>query len=204
MTCTPPISTWRARKNGQRLRARCRHAVRRCSSSRDRGPASVSTPYRSVTFSTSHRAVVGRVPLDPGQIVGLGRRRRDDVEAVRLEARDGQVALDPAPRRQHLRQGRSAQRSAGSRFAHSRSRNASAPGPGDQELREARLVEHADRRAHRTALLADRVEPVAAAERVLVAGSLAVAGEPERPLPAEAGAHDRALREQRLVQRDRS
>src|SRR5207247_1428115 len=69
--------------------------------------------------------------------------------------------------------------------------------PRDAELGKARLVEDADARANSAALLADRVEPVAAPERVLVAR--AVTGEPEGPLPAEALAENRAARGEPLV-----
>ncbi len=50
------------------------------------------------------RAVVGGVPLDPRQVVRLGRGRGHDVVATGLEQRDGHVGLDAAFRREHLRQ----------------------------------------------------------------------------------------------------
>ena len=68
-------------------------------------------------------------------------------------------------------------------------------------LGEGRLVEQPDRLAHRRVLLADRVEPVAAAEGVVVARIVPGAREPVGPLPAEFRAEHGALRLQPLVER---
>src|SRR5262249_56520078 len=73
-------------------------------------------------------------------------------------------------------------------------------GPGHDELRQARLDEHAHARANASALVADGVEPVGAAERVLVAGR-PVSREPERTLPAEALAEDGAAAREPVVDR---
>src|SRR3954469_17157849 len=101
--------------------------------------------------------------------------------------------------------------SAGSRFAQRRSRNASAPGPETRYFeklvwssaptaeRTARPPPSTARETNGSALLADRVVPVPAPHRVLVAR--AVAGEPEGPLPAEAEAHHRTALAEHVVQR---
>ena len=134
-------------------------------------------------------------------VVRLGGRRGHDVEPIAVEAGHRHIALDPAARRAHLREahasrlGRQAVRAEPVEpFLGARA--------GDLVLREARLVEHADRRPHGSALLADSLEPVAAAERVDVARLLqAVTREPERTLPAEAGAEHRTPGPEKVVQR---
>ena len=49
------------------------------------------------------RAVTRRVLDDPGEIVASERGARHDPEPLVTEARDGEVALDPAPDIQHGR-----------------------------------------------------------------------------------------------------
>ena len=137
--------------------------------------------------------------MQPRVVVLFGGGRGDDVEALRLEARHRQVAFDPAARAARLRQGHPAD--LGRQAVRERPvEETLRAGPGDHELGEARLVEHADARAHAAAFLAHGVEPVAATERVLVA-CRSVPGEPERPLPAEALAEDRAACRQPVVDR---
>ena len=146
-----------------------------------------------------HRPVLRGVTLDPGEVVRLGRCRRHDVVAAGLDERDGDVGLDAAPGRAHLRQRHPphlGRQPVGAEPVEQRLGALAA----DDELREARLVEHADAAAHRAALLADGVEPVAAAERVLVAGGPGPR-EPERALPAGANAHHRALGHEAVVER---
>ena len=77
------------------------------------------------------------------EVVGLRRRRRDHVVAVRLVARHRQVARDAALRRQHLRQRDAVvllRRAVGEQALQVRA----GVGAAHDVLREARLVEQAD------------------------------------------------------------
>ena len=87
------------------------------------------------------------------------------------------------------------------RFAHSRSRNASAPGPEHLELRERRLVEERDRFARRARLHLDRGRPVLArpaarAQRLVAGGGVRLVPVDALPaaLLAEGGAERRMTR----------
>ena len=129
----------------------------------------------------------------------LGRGCRDEIEAVLLVACHRQVAFDPAARPAHLRE-RDQAGLAREGVRAEPVEQAFRAGAGEAVLGEARLVEQAGAGTDCAALLADRVEPVPAPERVFVPAH-AVAREPERPFPAEAGPVDGAATAQPLVER---
>src|SRR5439155_16648086 len=163
------------------------------------GEGEDAVPGSDVLEPNVHVVLV-ELSSQPGVIVLLRCRSRHDIEPLGPDARHRQVALDaatrpacltqrdPADLRRSLVREHSIEERLGSR-------------PGDGELGEARLVEDADAGADGAALLPDGIEPVATAERVLVASRVAVAREPERALPAEAAAEDGAAGQQALVDR---
>src|SRR5262245_18523192 len=105
-----------------------------------------------------HRAVLWRVLADPGEVVAAERGARDDAEAVLGEARDGEVALDPAARVEHRRVCDLADFAGDSVVAEALQEVGSSLA-GDVDLGEARLVEDRRRLAARQVLGADRRGP---------------------------------------------
>ncbi len=95
---------------------------------RARAPQREARPARG-HVGAAHAAVAGRVPADPAEVVVAERRAGDDREQLLLDARDREVALDPAARVEHLRVRDRADARARPRLSHSRSRNVAAPGP---------------------------------------------------------------------------
>ena len=136
-----------------------------------------------------HRAVVRQMPLEPGVVVQLRGRCGDHIEALRLGTGDRHVALDPAARPAHLRQRDSPDRreAVGTETIEESLRARTR----DAVLGEARLVEHAHRRAHGPALLADRLVPVSPPHGVLV--SVAVAARTTAAAPSRTGSPSRRL-----------
>ena len=95
---------------------------------------------RSRTTEPSSRQVAAH----PRDVVAADRAAGDDPEAVLAQARDRQVAHDPAARREH--RGVDDRRPTGrsTSLAARRCRKASAPGPADLDLGERREVEEPD------------------------------------------------------------
>src|SRR5206468_12360631 len=71
---------------------------------RGRAPETEAREARGDVLDT-RAAVLRELAPDPGGIVVAESRARDDAEAVLGEARDREVAFDPAPRVEHLRMG---------------------------------------------------------------------------------------------------
>ena len=95
----------------QRPARACRAAPRwrgrrRCSDAdevaRQRAPHAQAAQRRG-EVGEDDRAVVGQVAAHPGDVVAPDRAAGDDPEAVLAQARDRQVAHDPAARREHRR-----------------------------------------------------------------------------------------------------
>ena len=132
------------------------------------------------------RAVLRRVLADPGEVVPPERRAGDDAEAILRQPRHGEVALDPAPRVQHLRVGDRADLAGDVVVAEplEQIRRALA---GDLDLGERGLVEERSRLAAGAVLDADRrrpelARPPARAQPLLAARRVRL--EPVRALPA--------------------
>ena len=124
--------------------------------------------------------------LDPGKVVAAERRSGDDPEAVLGEARDREVALDPAALVQHRRV-RDRTDVARDLVVTEPLEELGGSRAGHLDLREGRLVEDRGRLARRAVLRADRGRPEAArpaarTERLVSRGGVRL--EPVRALPA--------------------
>ena len=133
--------------------------------------------------------------------VPLQRRAGHDQQEGRFrQARDRQVALDPAARVQHLGIDNAAHRHIDIGPAHLL-QEGHRIAPLDPDLAERGHVEEADTRAHRHMFGLLVPEPVGAAPAIVIFGLLTGVGEPVRPLPARNLAKDRAARLQMFMQR---
>ena len=162
------MPTWSSRRGRTgRPRARRRRSVSaaaaRASAAR-RASARRSAPSRSRRAPSRPRGGAARSRRGRGSRSPRPRRRRSGPSASRVTVTSHSM---PPVSRAHLRQRHPADLGGHPVRAEPVEERLGA-GPGELELREARLVEHADARADRPALLADRLEPVAAAEGVLV------------------------------------
>ena len=108
-----------------------------------------------------HAAVPGKVAADPFAIVVAEGRAGDDREAILGEARDGEVALDPAAAVEHLRVG-DLLRLAGHPVVAQALEELRRPGSLDLHLRERGLVEDRHALPRGLVLGADRRGPVLA------------------------------------------
>ena len=108
-----------------------------------------------------HRAVAGQVAPDPFTIVVAEGGTGDDREALLAEPGDGEVALDPATRVEHLGVG-DLPDLAGDLVVAEPFEQAGRAGPGDLHLREGGLVEDRRGLAAGRVLGPDRGRPVLA------------------------------------------
>ena len=118
-------------------------------------PTGRSRRTRDVTSDDLDRAVVWRVLADPREVVLPERRPRHDAEAILGEARDREVALDPAARIEHLRV-RHLSDVAGDAVRAEALEEVGCPFSRDSSLRERALVEDRRGLATRDVLGADR------------------------------------------------
>ena len=167
------------------------------STSRARGPQSAKHADCDVTSSTrtSGEPAAGQVGADPGEVVVAERGAGDDREALLLQPRDGEVALDPAAPVEHLRVGDLPDLARDAVVAQPLEELRRAR-PADLELGERGLVEQRRGLAAGAVLGADRRRPVharpAARAQRLVARRL-VGGVPVDALPAGLLAEHRAV-----------
>ena len=75
-----------------------------CSTSRDRGPATVRPTIDKREHLEAHGAGLGQVVEEPPRMVHLGGLRTEQEELVGADARHGELADDPPLRVQHRRQ----------------------------------------------------------------------------------------------------
>ncbi len=154
--------------------------------SRALGPHRPKHAYADVSSTTWTEPSSGTCCADPREVVLTERRPRHDPEAILGEARDGEVALDPAARIEHLRvghlpdvAGHTVRAEALEEICRSLSR--------DEDLRERALVEDRRRLATCEVLGADRrrpelARPPARPQRLVAARGVRL--EPVRTLPA--------------------
>ena len=133
-----------------------------------------------------HRAVVGHVPADPLTVVVAEGGAGDDREALLGQPRDGEVALDPAARVEHLRVG-DAPALAGHAVVAQALQQRCGARAGDLQLGEGALVEQGGALAARGVLGLDRGRPVPAgpasrAQLLVARGGVRLV--PVHPLPA--------------------